>query len=250
MVERLRAAGCVYAEEEAAVLREAAAGDDAALERMLAERLAGRPLETVVGWTEFDGVHVALDPGVFVPRRRTSYVARLGAAGLPTGALVVDLCCGSGALGAAIARRVPAAVVHAADLDPVAVACARRNLPAQRVHHGDLYAALPDALRGRVDLLAVNAPYVPSDQIGLMPPEARLHEPRTALDGGPDGLDLHRRVAGGAPAWLAPGGRVLLETSTAQAPRTAALLTAAGLTTQVRTDDALGAVVAEGRLPD
>lgn len=247
LVERLRAAGCVYAEQEAAVLREAAGGDPRALERLLAERLAGRPLEVVVGWAELDGVRVAIDPGVFVPRRRTAYVARLGATGLPDGAVVVDLCCGSGALGAAIAHRVPGAVVHAADIDPVAVACARRNLSPDRVHAGDLYAALPDDLRGRVDLLAVNAPYVPSDEIDLMPPEARLHEPRTALDGGADGLDLQRRVAAGAPDWLAPGGRLLLETSASQSTRTVGLLAAAGLAVRLHEDEELGATVAEGQ---
>ena len=110
--------------------------------------------------------------------------------------------------------------MHAADVDPAAVACARRNLPP--VYQGDLYAALPERLRGRVDLLVVNAPYVPTAAIATMPPEARDHEPRVALDGGADGLDVQRRVAADAPAWLRPGGALLIETGADQAPRTAA----------------------------
>ncbi len=118
----------------------------------------------------------------------------------------MDLCCGSGAIGLAIDRESGGVDLHAADVDPAAVACARLNVPADRVHEGDLYDALPSHLRGRVDLLAVNAPYVPTDEIQLMPPEARLHEHHVALDGGSDGLELHRRVAAGPPDWLAPGG--------------------------------------------
>ncbi len=143
----------------------------------------------------------------------------------------MDLCCGTGAVGAAVAAAVPGVEVHAADIDPAAVACARRNLP--RVYPGDLYAALPGQLRGRVDLLVVNAPYVPTAAIATMPPEARDHEPRGALDGGADGLDVQRRVAVDAPAWLRPGGAMLVETGADQAPHTAALFAAAGLRPQV-----------------
>ena len=85
--------------------------------------------------------------------------------------------------------------VYAADIDPRAVACARRNLAADRVFHGDLATPCPNGLQGQIDMLLVNAPYVPSEAVALMPREARLHEPRQALDGGPDGLDLHRRLA-------------------------------------------------------
>lgn len=246
MIEsRLRAAGCVYAEEEAALLREAAP-DDAALERLVAARVAGTPLEVLVGWAEFCGLRVAVAAGVFVPRRRTAYVVDLAAAGLRAGEVVVDLCCGTGAVGAALAARVTGLEVHAADVEPAAVRCARRNLPPERVHEGDLYDALPDALRGRVAALAVNAPYVPRAAIALMPPEARLHEPAVALDGGPDGLDVQRRVVAGARDWLAPGGRLLIETSLAQADGTRALMTAAGLVARVHRDDDLDATVALG----
>lgn len=247
MIEsRLRAAGCVFVEEEAVLLREAAR-DDADLERLVQARVAGTPLEVLVGWADFAGLRVVVEAGVFVPRQRTSYVVDLAAAGLRPGALVVDLCCGTGAVGAALAARVPGIEVHAADVAPAAVACARRNLPPGRVHAGDLYDALPDALRGRVDVLAANAPYVPHDAIALMPPEARLHEPAVALDGGPDGLDVQRRVVAAARDWLTPGGRLLVETSVAQAPTTRALMTAAGLAATVHHDEDRDATVVVGQ---
>jgi release factor glutamine methyltransferase len=163
--------------------------------------------------------------------------------------VVVDLCCGSGAVGAALLAAVPGLEVYAADNDPAAVACARRNLPPERVFEGDLYDALPTALRGQVAAVVANAPYVPTAAIATMPPEARDHEHRGALDGGADGLDVHRGVAAGAPAWLAPGGRTLIETSRAQAPGTAALLAAAGLATEVWTDEDVDGTVVTGCLP-
>ena len=228
----LRAAGCVFAEEEAALLlREAP--DDAALAAMVARRVAGEPLEQVVGFAEFCGLRIAVAPGVFVPRQRSTALVRRAAVGLQPGDVVVDLCCGTGALGAALAARVPGVEVHAADVDPAAVACARRNLPPDRVYEGDLYDALPGHLRGRVNAVVANAPYVPTDAIATMPPEARDHEHRVALDGGTDGLDVQRRVIAGAADWLAPGGRVLVESSERQAPVSAALMVAAGLVAEV-----------------
>lgn len=248
LVAALRAAGCVFAEDEARVLLAAAAGDHAALARMLAERVAGAPLELVVGYADLGGLRIAVAPGVFVPRQRSALLARTAAVELRAGDVAVDLCCGTGALGAVLLAGVPGLEVYAADVDPAAVACARRNLPADRVFEGDLYAALPGGLRGRVRALVANAPYVPTDEIALMPPEARDHEHRVALDGGADGLDVQRGVIAGAPAWLAPQGRVLVETSRGQADRTAGLLAAAGLEPAIVTDEEIGATVAVGRL--
>jgi release factor glutamine methyltransferase len=248
VVARLRAAGCVYAEDEAALLREAAAGP--ALDRLVARRVAGEPLEQVLGWASFGGLRVGVVPGVFVPRRRTELLVREAVAVTAPGAVVVDLCCGCGAVGLVIATTVPGVELHAADVDPVAVACARANLGAVggTVHVGDLDAALPARLRRRVDVLAANAPYVPTAEIALMPPEARDHEPSVALDGGADGLDVARRVVAAATGWLAPGGQVLVETSRRQAPSLATAVTAAGLTPRVVTDDDLGGTVVLGRL--
>lgn len=249
LVARLRAAGCVYAEEEAVLLRSAASGAD--LEDLVARRVAGEPLEVLLGWAELAGVRVRTAPGVFVPRARSGLLVRLALDALATitSPVVVDLGCGTGALGAALAHHRPDATVHAADVDPAAVACARRNLPPDRVHEGDLYDALPTSLLGRVDALVVNAPYVPTDDVGLMPPEARDHEPLVALDGGADGLAVQRRVAAGAARWLAPTGVLLLETSRGQADATAALLREIGLEVALHLDDDLDATAALARRP-
>jgi len=248
LVDRLRAAGCVYAEDEAALLVQAAS-DDHHLDRLASERVAGAPLEQVLGWAEFCGLRILTAPGVFVPRRRTEVVVAAALDLLRPGDVVVDLGCGTGAIGAALLATLPGLEVHAADLDPAAVACARRNLPPHRVHEGDLYAALPGELRGRVALVAANAPYVPTAAIATMPPEARDHEARVALDGGPDGLDVQRRVVAGVAGWLAPRGHLLIETSVAQAPPTEASMRAAGLVTTVRHDAVIDGTVAVGRAP-
>ncbi|MGY5883337.1 putative protein N(5)-glutamine methyltransferase [Modestobacter lacusdianchii] len=241
VVARLRAAGCVFAEEEAALLAEAAASP-VELDDLVARRVAGEPLEQVVGWAEFCGLRFVVEPGVFVPRQRTRLLVREAVALAAPGAVVLDLCCGVGAVGAAVAAAVGAVELHAADVDPVAVRCARRNVPGA-VWCGDLFDPLPGSLQGRVGVLVANAPYVPTEAIALMPPEARDHEARAALDGGPDGLDVQRRVVAGAPDWLAPGGALLIETSRQQADRTRALCAAAGLAARVVTDDDLAATV-------
>jgi release factor glutamine methyltransferase len=244
LVAALRSAGCVFAEEEARLLLDEASSP-AELMTWAARRMAGEPLEHIVGWASFAGLRVAVDPGVFVPRRRSELLVRVAAR--EPADVVVDLCCGSGALGAALADRWPDAEVWGADSDAAAVACARRNLPPERVLAGDLYDALPGDLAGRVDLLVVNAPYVPRDGIATMPREARDHEHRVALDGGADGLDVQRRVLAEAPAWLRPGGRVVIETGRGQAELTAALCTSAGLTATVETDDEVDGTAVVGR---
>jgi release factor glutamine methyltransferase len=249
LVRRLRAAGCVFAEDEARLLHEAAAeGRD--IDALVERRIAGEPLEQLLGRVEFCGLRLAVEPGVFVPRGRTALLVEQALSVLPPRAaaapVVVDLCCGCGAVGAALLAVRADLDLHAADVDPAAVRCARRNLPPHRVHQGDLYAALPARLRGRVDVLVANAPYVPSDDIALMPSEARDHEPRTALDGGADGLDVLRRVVAAAPTWLAPEGVVLVESSTGQAPVLAAAMTTAGLEPRITSDDEGGGTVVRG----
>ncbi|MDQ2837908.1 MAG: putative protein N(5)-glutamine methyltransferase [Actinomycetota bacterium] len=247
IVARLRVAGCVYAEDEARLLIEQAQ-TPAELDAMIDRRVAGLPLEQVLGWAEFCGLRIALDPGVFVPRRRTEFLVQQAAALARPPAVVVDLCCGSGALGAALLTILDPIELHAGDLDPAAVRCARRNVGADRVSEGDLYQALPDRLRGRVDILVANAPYVPTEAIGLMPPEARLYEPRVALDGGTDGLQVLRRVILASPAWLAPTGYLLVESSERQAPVLVEVMRGSGLVPRVARDEDLGAVVLIGRL--
>ncbi|MFF8831804.1 putative protein N(5)-glutamine methyltransferase [Streptomyces sp. NPDC015131] len=241
---RLRAAGCVFAEDEAALLH-SSARTPAELDGMVEARAAGRPLEHVVGWAEFRGLRYAVDAGVFVPRRRTEFLVDQAELLAPAGAVVVDLCCGSGALGAALAAGLGGAELYAADIDPAAVRCARRNVTAAggRVYEGDLFAPLPAGLRGRVDVLLANVPYVPTGEVELLPAEARVHEARVALDGGADGLDVLRRVAAEAPGWLAPGGSLLFETSEHQAAAATEVATAAGLAARVVTCEDLYATV-------
>lgn len=248
VVARLRAAGCVFAEDEARLLM-SAAQTPAELDAMVGQRAAGLPLEQILGWAEFCGQRIAVAPGVFVPRRRTEFLVRQAEALARPGAVIVDLCCGAGAIGAALAAAVDRAEVHAADIDPAAVRCARQNLPGGRVYQGDLYDALPAGLRGRIAILAANVPYVPSGEIAFLPPEARAHEPRAALDGGADGLDVLRRVAAGAPAWLAPGGHLLSKTSERQASLAEAVFTASGLTARAARSADLNATVVIGRRP-
>jgi release factor glutamine methyltransferase len=291
---QLRAAGCVFAEDEAGLLiaaaRDAAgpSGDKAGLlAEMTARRAGGEPLEHVVGWAEFCGLRIAVDRGVFVPRRRTEFLIAQAAslarqelpareveareiaaesmagesaarsmtaqAGRPAAGrlVVVDLCCGSGALGAALAAALGEVSLHAADADPAAVACARRNVgPAGgQVYQGDLFAALPARLRGEIDILLANVPYVPADEIALLPAEARDHEPRLALDGGPDGLAVLRRVTALAAQWLAPGGTLLTEVSERQAAAAVLAVAAGGLTARVLSDEHWGATVVTGTRP-
>jgi release factor glutamine methyltransferase len=262
IVTRLRAAGCVFAEDEARLLI-SAASTPADLAAMVDRRAAGQPLEHVVGWAKFCGLRIAVDPGVFVPRRRSEFLVRqtIGLAGRPAAAshsgqagppaVIVDLCCGSGALGAAVTAALDRAELHAADVDPAAVRCARRNLAAcgGRVYEGDLYQPLPSTLRGRVGILLANVPYVPTEAVQTLPPEARLHEARLALDGGPDGLDVLRRVAAAAPLWLAPGGHLLIETSERQASRAAEAFTRHGLAARVVSSADLNATVIIGTRP-
>jgi release factor glutamine methyltransferase len=287
-VVRLRAAGCVFAEDEAAVLSTAAT-DENVLREMVRRRAGGEPLEQVVGYADFCGVRVRLRPGVFVPRVRSELLVRLATqevvakgrqaahqagTGNPAtqragagrkhatqragagrkqatppagaGAVIVDLCCGSGALGLAVRHHAPRVVVHAADVDSVAVACARDNL-GDHVHQGDLFAALPDDLRGRIDVLMANVPYVATEHIAFLPAEARDHEPHTALDGGPDGLDVFRAVAAEAPHWLARRGVLLSEITDAQRGPALAAVRAAGLEGDTVDDDDLEATVIRAR---
>ncbi|MEU6825888.1 putative protein N(5)-glutamine methyltransferase [Streptomyces atriruber] len=265
VVDTLRAAGCVFAEDEAELIL-STARTPAEAAAMVERRVAGLPLEHVLGWAEFRGLRIAVDPGVFVPRRRTEFLvgqaAELAELADPTelveragrtelagrATVVVDLCCGSGALGAALAAGLDRVELYAADIDPAAVRCARRNVAdaGGHVYEGDLYDPLPDALRGRVGILLANVPYVPTEEVGLLPAEARVHEARVALDGGADGLDVLRRVTEEAPAWLAPGGHLLFETSEGQVSAAVDAVERAGLAARVVSDEEMYATVVIG----
>lgn len=200
VVERLRAAGSVFAEDEARLL----AGDEA----LIARRIAGERLEHVLGWAEFCGLRLDVDPGVFIPRPQTEALAVHAASLRPSVAL--DLFTGCGAIACVVKARNPGAHVVAAELHPAALACARRNGDrfGVEVFGSDVDAGIPAALEGRVDVLTANVPYVPTAELPFVPHDG---EPESAVDGGPDGLDWIRRVATIAPRWLRPGGTLLLE---------------------------------------
>lgn len=249
IVARLRAAGCVFAEDEAEVLLETTR-DPARLDELVSLRCSGVPLEHVVGWTRFAGLRLAVHPGVFVPRRRSEALVRETVAVTPHGATVLDLCCGCGALGAAIATAVPGIALWASDIDPAAVRNAAENLApfTAVVRVGDLDEAIPETLRGMVDVVVANVPYVPSGRVEYLPAEAREHEQRAALDGGEDGLDILRRLAPRSVRWLRPRGWFLAECALDQASTAAGVLREAGLEPLVRNDDQLDVAVVRGQL--
>ncbi|NTV39666.1 MAG: putative protein N(5)-glutamine methyltransferase [Demequinaceae bacterium] len=248
LVARLRAAGCVFAEDEAAALR-SAARDGADLERMVARRIAGEPLEVVIGYAEFAGLRVPVAAGVFVPRVRTQLVARLAGELAPPSSTVVDLCCGSGAIAAAIAHARPDLTVWAADIDPAAVALAAHTLAPFGAHVlvSDMDSSLPDSLRGGVSVVASCPPYVPTGEVALLPAEARVHEPLAALDGGPSGVNMQSRVFQAALRLLKPGGICIVETSDHLSDATLDAAVAEGFTARLERDDHIDAVVVVAR---
>ena len=234
---RLREAGSVFAEDEAALLVAQFSGGE--LAEAVLDRAAGEPLEHILGWAEFAGVRIQVATGVFVPRRRTEVLLHQALAHLPRHGLLVELCCGAAPVATAIATARADATVFASDVDPRAVACARLNLDpvGGRAEVGDMAAAVPRAYVGRVDVLVANAPYVPTSEIALMPSEARLHEPTESLDGGVDGTDLQDRAAAAARPLLSPDGVVIVETSRRQAEATASRMLWRGFVPEIVLDD-------------
>jgi release factor glutamine methyltransferase len=226
----------VAPDEEAAELVAAAAGDPDLLGTLVDRRCGGEPLAWVVGGVDFCGHRILVDPGVYVPRWQSEPLARRAAAHLPDRGVAVDAATGSGALAVHLARTRPGATVVATDLDPRAVACARANgVDARR---GDLLDPVPDALRGRVDVVVAVVPYVPTGSLRLLPRDVLDHEPRTALDGGPAGIDVLIRLVATAPAVLRPGGRLLCELGGDQADHLAPELRRWGFgDTEVLVDD-------------
>ncbi|MFJ3385136.1 MULTISPECIES: putative protein N(5)-glutamine methyltransferase [unclassified Curtobacterium] len=250
LAARLRAAGSVFAEDEADLLLAAGDGEPVRLRTLVQRRLAGEPLEYVLGWAAFDGHRIRVTQGVFVPRTRTTVVVEQAARLVQRYDRVVDLCCGAGAVAVALLERVGALDLVASDIDPDAVDVAAENIGDRGiVVQGDLFAPLPERFRGVVDVIAVNAPYVPTEAIATMPAEARDHEHRVALDGGADGLELHRRIALGAGEWLRPGGGVVIEVSVAQSSTSAAAFASAGFVTRIEHDDDVDGTCIVATLP-
>ena len=238
IVGRLRVAGCVFAEDEAALLIQEAASPEH-LEQLVRQRVSGLPLEHVLGWVEFCGDRYRIGPGVFVPRPRSAALVREAVLVAAPSAVILDLCCGRGAVGVAVSRRVSGSRLYAADLDARATQWARINVAewGGDVFDGDLFDALPHHLAGGIDLITVVAPYVPTDEIALLPHEARDFEPALALDGGVDGLEVLLRVVDAAPKWLSPGGHLVTEIAEHQVPTIVHRATTLGLGVRVHSDD-------------
>lgn len=221
------------------------AADNAQLAKMIERRSAGEPLQQILGWAMFAGKRVAIAPGVFVPRRRTELLFLQAAKYTEREDVVLDMCCGSGAIAMALSGVKRKVELHASDIDPVAIECADKNLEGTgaMTYVGDMFEPLPVVLRGRINTLVANVPYVPTAQIELMPAEAREHEARAALDGGEDGLDFQRILAEAAPGWIKRNGCVMFETSESQAEASMEICREYELKPELVTDEELEASV-------
>ena len=228
MTQVLAKAGCIAAEEEAGELIRAAGGDPVGLDDLVSRRTGGEPIAWLTGAVRFCGLELSVAPGVYVPRPQTEHLARRAAALLPAGGVAVDLCTGAGAIAAVLAATVPTARVVATELDTKAVESARRNRV--ETFEGDLDEPLPRELARRVDVLTAVVPYVPTGSLRLLARDVQAFEPRLALDGGADGTDLLEEVARRSPAWLRPGGWLLLELGGDQAEPLGQLLVGLGFT--------------------
>jgi len=227
VLHELAEGGCVAPGAEADSLLTASNEGVGPIDELVARRLRGEPLAWITGWVRFCEVHVHVDPGVFVPRPHTQALARRAAALLPDDGIAVDLCTGIGAVAAVLCSAHPRAGVVATDVDPAAVACARRNGVDALV--GDLDVPLSPSSRGRVDVMTAVVPYVPTEELHFLPRDVIAHEPRRALDGGRRGTTMLVRAAEAAARWLRPGGSVLLELGGDQAGEVARTLAHVGL---------------------
>ena len=256
-VARLRAAGVASPEHDAAELLAHVLGttrgalalvDEVApstaeeYAALVGRRAAREPLQHLTGVAGFRHVELAVGPGVFVPRPETELLAGWAVARaqelLAAGAAsvrVVDLCTGSGAIARAVADEVPAAAVHAVELDEAAYAWAGRNLERTGVdlRQGDMATAFDD-LVGTVDVVTCNPPYIPLEAWESVAPEARDHDPHLALFSGADGLDAIRVLEQRAAVLLRPGGVLGFEHADVQGESAPAVLSAAGRWSDVR----------------
>lgn len=226
LAARLAEAGFPAAREDAEQLVTAAGGDSALLDEWTTRRLAGEPIEWLVGYVTFLGSRVGMEPGVYVPRPQTEALAQRAIGLLPQNGTAVDLCTGSGAIAVALRAARPTARILATDLDPVACRCARAN--GVEVYQGHLADPLPAEVTGAVDVVTGVVPYVPTEEIPFLPRDVRAHEPVLALDGGTGGTRLLVEAVYAAARLLRPGGHLVVELGGAQDTRLRSQLTAAG----------------------
>lgn len=199
--------------------------------RALCLRCTGTPLQHLTGEQGFRRLVLAVEPGVFVPRPETEIIvehALRAVEGLPA-PVVIDVGTGTGAIALAIADEHPGARVTATDIAPEAVALAARNAGrlelAVSVVAGDLFSGVDPSLRGTVDLVVSNPPYVEPDELGSLPADVRA-DPEVALAGG---VEVYRRLFAGALEWLRPGGSVVVEIAERRGAAVSAAAADAGL---------------------
>lgn len=247
---RLRAAGVPAAEVDAALLVRHVLGWSATrlvtdgdrnlpreageqLAALVARRVAREPLQLLVGSVGFRYLDLEVRPGVFIPRPETEVLAGEAIERTPPGGVVLEPCTGSGAVACAVAHEARPGTVVASDRSPRAVALARANVARAgldvRIVQGDLLAPMPQRLRGMVDVLVSNPPYLATGELAGLEPEVRDHDPAEALVAGPTGHEVSDRLLSEGAAWLRPGGWLLLEVGEQRAAEAAARAAATGL---------------------
>jgi release factor glutamine methyltransferase len=192
---------------------------EAAFMGLIERRVAGEPVSLITGYTDFLGIDLLVEPGVFVPRDSSEFLAtqairRLTGRKRP---ILVDLATGAGTIALAVASHTRGADVYGTDIALDAVELARRNARRLRLQarfvRGDLFEGLPSSIRGRVSVVTLHPPYVPVDEVETLPDEVRAWEPtHTLTDGSVDGMGLVERAAAGSPDWLSRNGWILVET--------------------------------------
>jgi len=207
---------------------------------LVRRRGGGEPLQQILGETEFYSRTFKVEPGVFVPRPETERLVEACCGILAPGdrnllaPVAVEVGCGTGVIGITLALELPRLTVYATDVNPRAVALARRNAHLlgcdvrMEFHRGNRFDPLPESLKGTVDLLVSNPPYIPTGEIPDLAGEVRDHDPRDALDGGEDGLNVYRALAGEMREWVRPGGHAAFEIGYDQGRRVAEILGASG----------------------
>ncbi|HUH06634.1 MAG TPA: peptide chain release factor N(5)-glutamine methyltransferase [Egibacteraceae bacterium] len=200
----------------------------------LADRRAQRePLQLILGSVGFRHIEVLVRPGVFIPRPETELLAGEAIARLPAGGVVLEPCTGTGAVACSVAQEASPSRVVATDISPVAVALARENTDRLsldvEVLDGDLLEPVPADLRGAVDVLVCNPPYIAAGEVSELATEVADWDPHDALVSGPTGQEVVSRLVAEASGWLRPGGWLLLEVADTRAAQTAALCESADL---------------------
>jgi release factor glutamine methyltransferase len=207
---------------------------------LVRRRARGEPLQTLIGTVEFYSRTFKVEAGVFIPRPETERLVEIATRLLTPpdrrwlAPRAVEIGAGAGVVACSLAAEIPRLEVWATDRNPRAVELSRRNAErlgtAERTHFvcGNLFEPLPDRLRGGVDLLVGNPPYIRSDEIATLAVEVARYDPREALDGGRDGLDFYRRLAAELRYWLRPGAAIALEIGADQARDVEAILADGG----------------------